>query len=242
MSDKQIDSYPVISTIKKLLGFDGAQTGLAEVQTSPTDTTADRLMKVGAFGLGATAAGGSYASDLDSVPDFTAFYTLSNGVTNGPPTGNSIGSGDHLLHLSWDSNSAKQIIFGHETSRIYYRRKKSGVWQSWAEALLTADYPSDTAWTTTTSLDNGWTGTVKYIKRAGWVTVVIDAVDGSGSGGDITLLNLSADYRPDEIIRSVAIDGNDATSIVRLTVTSGGNVQVEGTGGAYRGSVTYPVI
>lgn len=60
--------------------------------------------------------------------------------------------------------------------------------------LETADYPSDSAWTTVTSLDNDWTGTVRYIKRAGVVFINVTA-DGTSATGN-TMLTLPSGYRP----------------------------------------------
>lgn len=161
MSDKQIDSYPVIPTLKKILGFDGAQTGLAEITTSSTDTTAGRVA------------------------------TTDSAVMNG-------------------------------------------------------DYPSDDAWTEVTSLDNGWTGTVYYIKRAGWVTVVLGDLAGLDASGatSIVIIVLPEAYRSDVVQSGVAIDASRAPNEVgKLSVDTFGNVLIGDLDGTViNGQITYPVL
>ncbi|MFW6312271.1 MAG: hypothetical protein ACOC2N_00100 [Spirochaetota bacterium] len=99
--------------------------------------------------------------------------------------------------------------------------------------------PSDSAWTTTTSLSNGWTGTVRYIKRAGMVTVIVEGVDGTSSTWQ-TVVNLPSDYRPSTTIRGVVTNG---AAVSRFAIVSAGVLSIADTTGAnLRGSVTYPVI
>jgi hypothetical protein len=80
---------------------------------------------------------------------------------------------------------------------------------------------------------------VRYIKRAGMVTIVLDPVDGSGKTGD-TLLSIPASYRPSDTVRSVAWkSGQDNIS---LSAFDTGSIICTGSGTMIRGSITYPVI
>jgi hypothetical protein len=113
------------------------------------------------------------------------------------------------------------------------------------DLLESADFPSDTAWTTTTTLLNGWTGTVRYIKRAGMVTVVVDSSDAT-SATATTLISLPAGYRPLENIRGVAVAlGPNPDQVGLFSVLTGGGLQISSDAGnevLVYGTVTYPVI
>ena len=96
------------------------------------------------------------------------------------------------------------------------------------------DYPSDSSMTEVTSLDNGWTGTVRYIKRAGMVTITAD-LTGTGATGD-SILTLPSNYRPPNTVTST---GRGTT----LTfATSGGLVGASGRDPNVDFTLTYPVI
>ena len=72
-NNRYIKSYSVSADITRVLGLDSSdETGLQEVQTSLTDTTADRLMKVGAFGLGVG----------DGVGDLPRLTNIDDNTTN----------------------------------------------------------------------------------------------------------------------------------------------------------------
>ena len=104
-------------------------------------------------------------------------------------------------------------------------------------------YPSDSAWTEVTSLENGWTGTVRYIKRLGWVTVTLSNLDGSSSTGS-TVLTLPSAYETSQNVQSIAYDrSTDPSKVGPFNALSDGRIgvaDIEGT--SIRGQLTYPVI
>jgi hypothetical protein len=106
--------------------------------------------------------------------------------------------------------------------------------QTSGRVMRVDDYPSDTAWTTTTSLSNGWTGAVRYIKRAGMVTVDVDA-DGSSKTGN-TMFTLPSAYRP-----SVTVDAAAQQSGKRVIIGNTGVVDSDGNNLETRALLTYPV-
>lgn len=108
----------------------GLLTGTA-VQTNPTDTTAGRLMPVGAFGLGNRI---NYNGNLDDIT-VPGFYGLSNTVTSGP-SGLSASNidGSDLQHFVYNTNNHCQVLYvrGAAGGRaIWTRRKISGTWSAW---------------------------------------------------------------------------------------------------------------
>ena len=113
-------------------------------------------------------------------------------------------------------------------------------------AVMESKYPSDTAWTTTTSLSNGWTGTIRYIKWAGWVIVTFVSVDGSGQT-DTTMLTLPSTHRPD-IRQWGTLDDVSPTpdKAVAVYVEPNGEVNASGStdssGTNIVGSIRFPVI
>lgn len=99
-------------------------------------------------------------------------------------------------------------------------------------AMRIDDYPGDAEWESTTTLENDWTGTVRYIKRAGTVTVMWD-VTGAAKTTD-TFLTLAAAYHPAVELKQGATDGH-------IVIGTAGTLVSESTG-ATIGMVTYPVM
>jgi len=202
--------------------------------TSATDTTAGRVTKVGDFGLGS----GSGVSDIFNVGSLSTypapgFYAFQGDV---PVASRIVG-----VMANRTANTRAFIIGADEaTESVFFRRSNTaGVWNNWTEVVTLARYPSDTGWTTVTSLLNGWTGTVRYIKRAGMVTVTFEVLNGS-SKTDNVFINLPSGYRPSVAIRG----GSFSTTQVpnELTVSTSGNVASGSVATDTRGSITYPVI
>ena len=105
-------------------------TGTA-VQSSATDTTAGRLMKVGAFGLGIADSIPAPAS-IDTLTA-TGFYRYATGVTGAP---SSAGIVLHMARLSSSGASGfMQVAFG-VSSQIFVRHLTDTVgpvWSAWTE-------------------------------------------------------------------------------------------------------------
>ena len=110
-----------------------AQLGTAanlDAQTSPTDATVNRVMKVGAFGLGASPGKPRYVGDLNAILT-TGFDNIGvAGCTNFP-----LGAGDgNLITQMWDSAVAgTQLYFELNAGKVYFRRRLAGVWLGWSD-------------------------------------------------------------------------------------------------------------
>ena len=113
----------LMSNGNELLQFTGTA-ATADVQTSPTDTTADRLMAVGAFGVGTqdspqtmtndTKEGGFYNSGIDA-----------NALLNNQPY--------LTAGRSFGSDRAFQIQGSGAGDIIGWRGLNNGTWASWQE-------------------------------------------------------------------------------------------------------------
>jgi len=97
---------------------------------------------------------------------------------------------------------------------------------------------SDTAWTTETSLDNDWTGTIYYILRAGIVTVT-GTLNGTAVS-EASPLVLPAAYRP--AVSQVTLCYDGASSSKYFNVLSNGTIQSGGTSATINFQITYPVL
>ena len=119
-------------------------------------------------------------------------------------------------------------------------KNKKGLFTKLLELFLGE---SDTAWTTVTSLSNGWTGTVYYIKRAGMVEVVCDNVVGTSASSQI-LLTLPSNYRPVVNIWGVAANGTSVGSTTLYQVGTNGDILMynQASIAAGRGTLTFPVL
>jgi len=104
-----------------------------KVTQTATDATAGRLLKVGDFGLGATAA--SLVTDYDALT-VTGFYR-NNAVATGTPIASSLfWSVLHIAHTS--DGTASQLALrsaGVTSNDMWLRRKSGGAWQPWAKVF-----------------------------------------------------------------------------------------------------------
>ena len=99
------------------------------------------------------------------------------------------------------------------------------------------DYPSDTAWADGTPI-NGWTiGILKYIVRAGMVTVFFN-VNSTNKTSDV-FLTLPAKYRPATTISVVA---RSLSTLGSASISTNGDVATSLTGSFVTGIFNYPVI
>lgn len=120
---------------------------VADVQTSDTDTTAGRVLTVGAFGLGSDEVPLYPGNDLDTLAP-TGFYQT-NETTGSVPTEGAVPSPYlHGLvnHINGDSR-AYQIFYATEELYaglvIWTRRYISGSWESWVRVISTDSLASD---------------------------------------------------------------------------------------------------
>jgi len=225
------------------LNSDLGTAAVEDVQTSLTDTTADRLLKVGAFGLGETL-GKYFEGSLDDLTT-SGFYRVTGSSCTDAPLDFNSGVGVASVIVLQNRGYVSQYFHGARTGggnrltdRMFIRQRDSdNSWGDWYELLSSKTYPSDSAWTTTTSLLNSWTGTVRYIKRAGWVRVNVTL--NSTSATSTIFLGLPAGYRPGEI-QSNSASGNTAHGYIE--VGTGGGVLCTATGATVKASLVYPVL
>lgn len=102
---------------------------MPKAQNTATDITADRLMAVGAFGLGANAA--IVVTDYDAITA-TGFYRNSAIAIGSPIASSLYWSVLHFAHSS-DGTSSQFAMrsAGVSANQMYFRRKAGGVWSAW---------------------------------------------------------------------------------------------------------------
>ena len=112
---------------------------IANVTTSNTDTTAGRLMAVGAFGVGGDAV---FITDPDTAYRPSGMYDVGPDVTwpNRPP----VGGYTRLLHIShanpggYATQYATAAFEGY-SNRHFYRVVVNGTWTPWVELFHTGN-------------------------------------------------------------------------------------------------------
>lgn len=104
----------------------------ANVQISPTDTTAGALMAVGAFNLG-TANQATPLADIANLNE-TRFFRYNEAMVGRPSSGSGYGEGLYIAALSQDNGYGGALFFDYAMDDIAFRRKTAGVW--WASVSL----------------------------------------------------------------------------------------------------------
>ena len=144
-----------------------------------------------------------------------------------------LGDRDERLAANFDGTEFTECF---PTSQGVSFRSKLGTAASRdvEDFVETADAPSDSAWTITTTLLNEWTGEVKYIRRLGSITIT-GQVDNS-SANSFGFFSLPAEYSP---ATSVRFSSNNLIA----TVTSSGDMSMSlsETVSDIRFCITYPV-
>ena len=113
-------------------------TGTA-VQSSPTDTDTNKLMKVGAFGLGGLT---SPTIDLEAIDNPAGFFQYPAGAPNSPVPG-SAGYGVQLRRFGGPLGQAAKIVFDDtDSSRMFYQVSYDGTQHAWREVLDRDDVQS----------------------------------------------------------------------------------------------------
>lgn len=147
-------------------------------QSSPTDTTANAAMLVGAFGLGLN--GVSFGTSLNGITS-TGFYALTGTATDFP-VGTTV-TGSIVIHINVDSGTASQIYIEFATSAIYVRAK-NGTWSDWRGAGQTKLTSKSTNYQAT---NEDFGGTVRF---SGGSTANYTVVPNIGyNGGLIQVIN-----------------------------------------------------
>ncbi len=124
-----------VSVSHTALQIDTPVTGNA-VQSNLIDATSDRLMKVGAFGLGAP---GALLSDISVTDNSIApgMYQV-NGSTVGAPLASGL---QHLMHSRRSSVGGEtQLVMVEDDGSIFYRTRGNGAWQNWQQVATSNHY------------------------------------------------------------------------------------------------------
>lgn len=118
----------------------GLSTGATStVTTSQTDSTANRLLKVGDFGLGNNNP--PSLTDVNDLTIKTGFYATSSTTTNVPAA--AAGAFGELWHLNINDTAGHQLFFSRSGSAIntsYFRTASGGAWSPWNELYNTGNF------------------------------------------------------------------------------------------------------
>jgi len=104
----------------------------AHPQSSRTDTTADSLMAVGAFGLGATAP---LVTDLNAIQSVSGLVCAGPAAIGVPPATGSWSVTSQFQAPGYGTQLAINRDFGH----VYVRYCGAGVWSTWIKTYTTAN-------------------------------------------------------------------------------------------------------
>ena len=119
----------------------------ADVQTSPTDATAGRVLTTGAGGWLAPSSDIVISSFDDTSPETSILSTTSSTAGTKPPA--SIGGGyGTLVILKYSSASIDQVWYNVSSSapEIFSRRYASSTWSAWQPVYTGGNYQPYVAW------------------------------------------------------------------------------------------------
>ncbi|PRZ48357.1 pyocin knob domain-containing protein [Tritonibacter scottomollicae] len=155
----------------------------AAVQSSPTDTTAGRLMTVPAFGLGVMDGMTSVdVDDMDTAP--SGFGRISGNTTGVRPTGVTSGA---VLTLANQDGRSSQLVFRAASNRVYARTKHDGAWRQWSEIFCSENLigtVSHSGGTPTGAvIERGSNANGEYVRFADGTQICMSEVSTSASGG-----------------------------------------------------------
>lgn len=213
---------------------DGLQTLLDLVsQSGDLDNTLNRVMKVGAFGLGTTAA--PLIANIDSFEAAAGFYKVDARITQGvlPPSSN---VADGLIILHPTASQTMQVYLGMtELGRNFIRKSNSdGTWAPWRSIMLDFEFGAGPGSGLDADTVDGYEASA-FIKAADFTSdgmlAYIKQVDGSGSGLDADLLDgqhgeyyCNADNLNAGIVPSARLSGD--YNISNLTTTNSVKTQL----------------
>ena len=160
-------------------------------QSGDLDKTLNRVMKVGAFGLGTTAA--PLIQNIDSFEAAAGFYKVDARVTEGvlPPSSN---VADGLIILHPTASQTMQVYLGMtELGRNFIRKSNSdGTWAPWRSIMMDFEFGAGPGSGLDADTVDGYEAD-DFVKAtdftSGGMLAYIKEVDGSGSGLDADLLD-----------------------------------------------------
>tara|TARA_B110000046_G_scaffold181961_1_gene215056 strand:- start:573 stop:1583 length:1011 start_codon:yes stop_codon:yes gene_type:complete len=110
----------------------------ADLTTSSTDATANRVTKVGDFGLGSIVVACPNV-DLNDVV-VTGFYDISGATLNKPPALSPTNA--VCMTIVRTSDNMVQMVYNRRSHQIF-QRYKNNTWSSWTEVLTTETLNGD---------------------------------------------------------------------------------------------------
>lgn len=149
----------------------------AREQASAADNTTGRLLKVGAFGLGAGCISLNDTENLDTLPNVTAFYQWGS-----PAPANAPVPFGQMLYVVRNSGTSNQIIWYN--GQMLVRERASGVWGVWKRFYSTANVVgtvSQSAGAVTGAIvERGSNANGEYVRFADGTQICTHYVDMSG--------------------------------------------------------------
>jgi hypothetical protein len=116
--------------------------GVAEKQSSKTDTTANRGLIVGGFGIGANAA--SAGGDLNTAV-YTGFYRVETDTASTPEGDGTGPNGSTCIVGRFGTEDGQQIFLSRGSTpnnvRMYVRQMRIETWGAWTEVFTTNSAP-----------------------------------------------------------------------------------------------------
>lgn len=151
-----------------------------------------------------------YSNDLNDITE-TGRYRIVTGAANAPLGVNVHGS--ILLHLQFDSNSARQLFYNyHPNATIHTRTKYNAVWNGWKEIAFTDSNVASADKLTTKQLTNEDLNNIKSIPFVSYY-----------AAGNNTCKNI-----PSAISNAVGfrlwVSGENTNYCTQLLTTSSGNI------------------
>ncbi|SAI47486.1 tail fiber protein [Bordetella ansorpii] len=103
---------------------------LSRVQASALDTTADTILRQGAFGLGRLAGLIPSVNDVEQVHP-NGMYCTNTSTAGTPPGAYSRLFQGMLVVQNYDNAAGNQIWIPHNADEVWFRRRTGGAWQPW---------------------------------------------------------------------------------------------------------------
>lgn len=200
----------------------------ANVTTSSTDTTANRVLKVGDFGLGGGAP--LLVTDANAVPTGGSFCVLNTPFTNGPTA-----EFYALYSILNGSAAASQFAVSYATgAAAYFRTRTAGTWSGWTAISTASSGLSITTDVGSLGYNTGSGGTVTQAtskatpvtlnKPSGQITTTGDAL-AANTSVSFTLTNnrIAANDIPKVVIKSGATAG---AYVVQVDAVAAGSCRI----------------
>lgn len=182
----------------------------ATVTTTSVDVTANRVLRVGDYGLGTAPISSDNWNTVTASGKYRNTLTSATGIPEAV-------AGLLMAHTNIDNNTATQIAFNSTSGSVSTRNKVSGTWGAWAAAsggggggLSSVSFTSA----------NGFTGTVANPTTSPAITVAT-SVTGILKGNGTAI--------------SAAVSGTDFKTVNGTSILGSGDITVSGGSGSVTG-------